>query len=129
MKLLWANEAAAYQKGERQRITIARALIMNPAIVILDEATSSLDAYSEALVQDALRTLTQHRTTFVIAHRLSTVTHADKIIVLRDGRVEECGTHQQLVKQNGYYASLVKRQIRGLILNDEHLPTEKAITA
>jgi ATP-binding cassette subfamily B protein len=116
-------------KGERQRITIARALIMNPAIVILDEATSSLDAYSEALVQDALRTLTQHRTTFVIAHRLSTVTHADKIIVLRDGRVEECGTHQQLVKQNGYYASLVKRQIRGLILNDEHLPAEKAITA
>jgi ATP-binding cassette, subfamily B, bacterial len=107
--------------GERQRITIARALIMDPAIVILDEATSSLDADSEAQVQDALQTLIHQRTTFVIAHRLSTVVHADKIIVLKDGKIIECGKHADLMIHNGYYASLVDRQTRGLIRNDEQI--------
>jgi ATP-binding cassette subfamily B protein len=104
--------------GERQRLTIARALTKNPRIIILDEATSSLDAESEALVQDALERLMKGRTTFVIAHRLSTVVNADQIIVLKEGRVAEVGRHRELIKQNGYYASLVARQTRGLIVNE-----------
>jgi ATP-binding cassette subfamily B protein len=104
--------------GERQRVTIARALIKNPEIVILDEATSSLDAESEALVQEALEILMKGRTVFVIAHRLSTVVNADKIVVLKNGKVAECGRHEELMKLDGYYASLVKRQTRGLLRND-----------
>jgi ATP-binding cassette, subfamily B, bacterial len=104
--------------GERQRIAIARALIKNPPIVILDEATSSLDAESEAFVQDALDCLLKDRTSFVIAHRLSTVVHADRIIVLKEGRIAESGTHRALMRSGGYYAGLVERQTRGLIRND-----------
>jgi ATP-binding cassette, subfamily B, bacterial len=104
--------------GERQRVTIARALIKNPKIIVLDEATASLDAESEALVQEALETLMKGRTTFVIAHRLSTVVNADKIVVLKGGRVSEIGRHEDLMAMNGYYASLVKRQTRGLLQND-----------
>jgi ATP-binding cassette subfamily B protein len=103
--------------GERQRITIARALIKDPRIIVLDEATSSLDAESEALVQSALERLMKGRTTFVIAHRLSTVVNADRIIVLRDGRIDESGRHAELMKLNGYYASLVRQQTSGLIQN------------
>jgi ATP-binding cassette subfamily B protein len=101
--------------GERQRVAIARALLKDPPILILDEATSALDAESEALVQEALDRLTRGRTTFVIAHRLSTVVSADRILVLRDGRVSETGTHVELVASGGYYASLVMRQTRGLL--------------
>jgi ATP-binding cassette, subfamily B, bacterial len=104
--------------GERQRITIARALIKNPPVLILDEATASLDAESEMLVQEALDRLMRDRTTFIIAHRLATVVRADKIIVLRDGVIAEAGTHLELVRRDGYYASLVERQTRGLIQND-----------
>lgn len=104
--------------GERQRIAIARALLKNPPILILDEATSSLDAESEALVQEALERLMRGRTTFVIAHRLATVVHADRIIVLRHGRISESGTRNELMRARGYYASLVERQTRGLIRND-----------
>jgi ATP-binding cassette, subfamily B, bacterial len=104
--------------GERQRVTIARALIKNPKIIVLDEATASLDAESEALVQEALETLMKGRTTFVIAHRLSTVVNADKIVVLKGGRVSEIGRHEDLMAMNGYYASLVKRQTRGLLRNE-----------
>lgn len=104
--------------GERQRITIARALIKNPPIIILDEATSSLDAESESLVQDALDRLMKDRTTFVIAHRLSTVVRADRIIVLKDGRIDEMGSHRELMQLGGYYAMLVKRQTRGFIQNE-----------
>jgi ATP-binding cassette, subfamily B, bacterial len=104
--------------GERQRVTIARALIKNPPILILDEATASLDAESEGLVQEALDKLMKGRTTFVIAHRLATVVHADRIIVLRDGVIAESGTHDELMRARGYYTSLVERQTRGLLRND-----------
>jgi len=101
--------------GERQRIAIARALLKDPPLLILDEATSALDAESEALVQDALDRLTRDRTTFIIAHRLSTVVSADRIVVLRDGRIHETGSHDALMRAGGYYASLVRRQVGGLL--------------
>jgi ATP-binding cassette, subfamily B, bacterial len=104
--------------GERQRVTIARALLKNPPVLILDEATASLDAESEALVQEALDRLMHERTTFVIAHRLATVVRADKIIVLKDGIIAESGTHLELIRRDGYFASLVERQTRGLIANE-----------
>ncbi len=99
--------------GERQRISIARAILMNPRILILDEATSSLDASSEALVQEALDTLMKGRTTLVIAHRLSTIINADRILAMKDGQVIEAGTHRELVAAGGYYAQLYETQLRG----------------
>jgi ATP-binding cassette subfamily B protein len=101
--------------GERQRLTIARALLKDPRILILDEATSALDAESEEAVQSALERLMRGRTTFIIAHRLSTVVNADRILVLKQGRIIEMGPHADLVRLGGYYASLVHRQHRGLI--------------
>lgn len=102
--------------GERQRISIARALLKNPSLLILDEATSALDAESEVLVQDALDRLIKGRTSFIIAHRLSTVVGAHKILVLKDGQIIESDNHDSLMKQDGYYASLVKCQSRGLLM-------------
>lgn len=96
--------------GEKQRITIARAIFKNPPILILDEATSSLDTVSERLVQDAINNLMKSRTSVVIAHRLSTVQNADEIIVMEKGEIKERGTHQALIAQNGIYKKLVEMQ-------------------
>lgn len=96
--------------GERQRLTIARAVLKNPPILILDEATSSLDTESERLVQDAINHLMQDRTSIVIAHRLSTVRHANQIIVLQKGEIAERGTHDELLAKNGIYKKLVDMQ-------------------
>ena len=100
----------ALSGGQRQRITIARAILKKPDVLIFDEATSALDAESERFVQDAINALLSGRTTFVIAHRLSTVRHADKILVLRDGQVAELGTHDDLMAKNGAYADLMRAQ-------------------
>jgi subfamily B ATP-binding cassette protein MsbA len=96
--------------GQRQRITIARALLKNPPILILDEATSALDSESEQLVQVALERLLQNRTALVIAHRLSTVQHADEIIVLEGGIMVERGNHRALMEKGGIYRRLVELQ-------------------
>jgi subfamily B ATP-binding cassette protein MsbA len=96
--------------GEKQRLTIARAVLKNPPILILDEATSSLDTESERLVQDAINNMMQNRTSIVIAHRLSTIRHADEIIVLQKGKIVERGNHEELLTQNGFYRKLVEMQ-------------------
>lgn len=98
--------------GERQRIAIARAILMNPRLLILDEATSSLDASSESLVQEALDQLMRGRTTIVIAHRLSTILNANRILVMEAGHIVESGTHPELLAAKGLYAQLYERQFR-----------------
>jgi subfamily B ATP-binding cassette protein MsbA len=97
--------------GQRQRLSIARAVLNNPPILILDEATSSLDTESERLVQDALDNLMKNRTSLVIAHRLSTVKHADLICVLHKGEIVEKGTHDNLLKNGGRYKKLHQMQM------------------
>ena len=102
--------------GQRQRLSIARAILRNPPILILDEATSALDTESEKLVQEALQRLMRHRTSLVIAHRLSTVQHADEIIVLQQGRIVERGTHDELLRrEGGVYQRLSAMQTNGLM--------------
>jgi subfamily B ATP-binding cassette protein MsbA len=98
--------------GQRQRIAIARAILANPRILILDEATSNLDTQSESYIQNSLRTLMQGRTTFVIAHRLSTIRQADQILVVEDGEIVERGKHEELIEKKGRYFELYTYQAR-----------------
>ncbi len=105
-------------QGQRQLITIARALLKNPKILILDEATSSVDTRTELLIQDAMKELMKGRTCFVIAHRLSTIKNADNIIVMRQGSIVEQGTHKELLKKDGFYAKLYNSQFTGGIPED-----------
>ena len=106
------EEGVRLSVGEKQRLAIARALLADPRILILDEATSSLDSATEALLQQALDNLMRGRTSFVVAHRLSTIVGADEIVVLEKGVVTESGTHAELVEAGGLYARLYREQFR-----------------
>lgn len=108
---LLGERGANLSQGQRQLISIARAVLVNPRILILDEATSSIDTRTEALVQNAIARLLENRTSFVIAHRLSTVTQADQVLVIQQGQIVEHGTHQELIAQQGIYANLYALQL------------------
>ena len=110
--------------GQKQRVAIARAIVANPRILILDEATSSLDSESEALIQDGLNALMKGRTTFVIAHRLSTIRRANQILVLEEGRIIERGTHEELMALGGRYRALYEKQY-GIAVNQFINPGEE----
>ena len=104
------ERGARISGGQKQRLAIARALIRDPRVLILDEATSALDSESEILIQNALMNLMRDRTTFVVAHRLSTIMRADEILVLEQGALVERGTHSELIAKNGVYHRLFSAQ-------------------
>ena len=104
------EEADNISQGEKQLLTIARAILKDPKVLILDEATSSIDTKTEKNIQNAMDYLMEGRTSFIIAHRLSTIKNADKILVLKDGNIIECGNHNELMKENGFYANLYNSQ-------------------
>ena len=110
LKLAGANLSA----GQKQLLTIARAVLSDPSILILDEATSSVDTRTEKKIQDAMAQLMKNRTSVIIAHRLSTIMDADKIVVMDQGRVVETGTHEELLNLGGRYAELYQTQFAGL---------------
>ena len=104
------EEASNVSQGQKQLLTIARAILADNRILILDEATSSVDTRTEARIQKAMNNLMKGRTSFVIAHRLSTIKDADLILVMKDGDIIEQGTHKELLKKNGFYAKLFYSQ-------------------
>ena len=104
------DNGVSISKGQKQLITIARAFLADAPMLILDEATSNVDSRTEKNIQSAMRSLMEGRTCFVIAHRLSTIKEADNILVMRDGRITEQGTHDSLMAQGGFYASLYNSQ-------------------
>ncbi|AKF92892.1 hypothetical protein EX87_03860 [Brevibacillus laterosporus] len=104
------ERGATLSSGQRQLISFARALAANPAILVLDEATASIDSETESAIQDALRVLAQGRTTFIIAHRLSTIQDADVILVLSQGEIVEQGNHEELMEKQGIYYKMYQLQ-------------------
>ena len=104
------SESLTISSGQKQLLTIARAMLQNSPMMILDEATSSVDTRTELLIQKAMDSLTKNKTSFVIAHRLSTIKNADLILVMNNGDVIEKGTHQSLMKKNGFYTKLYNSQ-------------------
>ena len=107
------EEGTNVSQGQKQLLTIARTIISNPKIMILDEATSSVDTRTEILIQKAMNKLTEGRTSFIIAHRLSTIRDADIILVMRDGDIVETGNHEELLARGGFYAELYNSQFAG----------------
>ncbi|MBE6381365.1 MAG: ATP-binding cassette domain-containing protein, partial [Lentisphaerae bacterium] len=118
-KTVIGENGASLSGGQKQRIAIARAILKNPSILILDEATSALDTVSEYLVQHALDNLMEGRTTIIIAHRLSTIKNADQIVVLKSGKIQEMGTHDELMQKNGTYSDLYNIQQKAALDNGE----------
>jgi len=110
------EESSNISQGQKQLVTIARAFLANPKILILDEATSSVDTRTEVLIQKAMEKLTKDRTSFVIAHRLSTIRDADIILVMKDGDIVEQGNHEELLAANGFYASLYNSQFDATLM-------------
>ncbi len=111
-----SERGASLSEGQRQLVTIARAVLADPAVLILDEATSSVDTRTEVLIQEALHELMKGRTSFIIAHRLSTISRADRVVVIDNGRVVEQGTHRELLERQGVYYRLYMSQFRGHVL-------------
>jgi ATP-binding cassette, subfamily B, multidrug efflux pump len=107
------EESSNISQGQKQLLTIARAFLADPRILILDEATSSVDTRTEVLIQKAMEDLMKERTTFVIAHRLSTIRNADTILVMKEGDIIEQGRHEELLSASGFYASLYRSQFEG----------------
>lgn len=105
-------EGGGISQGQKQLLSIARALLADPAILVLDEATSSIDTVTEMNIQEAMQRLMKERTSFVIAHRLNTIQQTDQIFVLRDGMLTESGSHHELMKKNGFYADLFNSQLK-----------------
>ena len=106
------NRGLKLSGGEKQRISIARVLLKDPALLIFDEATSALDSISESKIQEAIDPLVEERTSILIAHRLSTILAADEILVIKDGKIAERGTHENLVKAGGVYTELYETQFK-----------------
>jgi len=111
-----SERASNLSQGQRQLLAIARAVLANPAILVLDEATSSVDTRTEARIQQSLLRLMQGRTSFVIAHRLSTIRDADRVVVINNGEIVEQGSHQQLLDQKGFYHHLYLSQFKGIAI-------------
>ena len=112
------EEVTNISQGQKQLLTIARAILADPPMLILDEATSSVDTHTEILIQEAMDRLMQGRTSFIIAHRLSTIRNADLILVMRDGNIVEQGSHDELLEQGGFYAELYNSQFEKIELED-----------
>ncbi|MFY9494697.1 MAG: ATP-binding cassette domain-containing protein, partial [Limnochordia bacterium] len=113
-----AEDAAGISQGQKQLITIARAILADPTVLILDEATSSVDTRTERLIQQAMAKLMEGRTSFVIAHRLSTILDADRILVINHGEIVEQGTHHELLARGGFYAELYNSQFAAELAAD-----------
>jgi len=117
------DDASNVSQGERQLLTIARAFLADPEVLILDEATSSVDTRTEVMIQKAMAELMKNRTSFVIAHRLSTIRDADTILVMNHGRIIEQGTHEELLAAEGFYAELYRSQFSEAMEN----PLDEAV--